>query len=76
MIDKCFFGRQILRLRRDRGLTQHQLSALLNVTPQAISKWETGGSLPDIEILLRISHLSGISVNRLLEEPSKRDPFI
>lgn len=76
MIDKRFFGRQILRLRRDRGLTQHQLSALLNVTPQAISKWETGGSLPDIEILLRISHLSGISVNRLLEEPSKRDPFI
>lgn len=76
MIDKRFFGRQILRLRRDRGLTQHQLSALLNVTPQAISKWETGGSLPDIEILLKLSHLSGISVNRLLEEPSKRDPFI
>lgn len=75
MIDKRFFGRQILRLRRDRGLTQHQLSALLNVTPQAISKWETGGSLPDIEILLKLSHLSGISVNELLEETPGREAF-
>ena len=75
MIDKSFFARQVLRLRRERGLTQHRLSALLNVTPQAISKWETGGSLPDIEILLKLSHLSGISVNELLEETPGRKAF-
>ena len=40
----------------------------LGVTPQAVSKWECGTALPDIELLLELSHLYKVSVNELLED--------
>ena len=38
-------GETILRLRRERGLTQEQLAVAVGVSPPAVSKWERGGSL-------------------------------
>ena len=56
----------IRRLRRERGLTQEALAQAVGVSPQAISKWETGQTMPDITLLLPISKLLGIGVNELL----------
>ena len=56
----------IRRLRRERGLTQEALAQAIGVSPQAISKWETGQTMPDITLLLPLSKELGIGVNELL----------
>ena len=56
----------IRRLRREKGLTQEALAQAMGVSPQAISKWETGQTMPDITLLLPISKVLGIGVNELL----------
>ena len=56
-----YIGKQIRALRRKKGMTQEQLATLLNISPQAVSKWETGIALPDITfvpILAGIFHVS------------------
>lgn len=55
-------------LRKNRGLSQQQLSTRLNVTRQTISKWEKGLSVPDAELLLRIAEVLNVSVSDLMEE--------
>lgn len=55
-------------LRKNRGLSQQQLSTRLNVTRQTISKWEKGLSVPDAELLLRIAEVLNVSVSHLMEE--------
>ncbi|MDR0884256.1 MAG: helix-turn-helix domain-containing protein [Oscillospiraceae bacterium] len=58
---------QILRtLRTDARQTQAQLAESLHVTPQAVSKWETGASMPDVALLPQIAALFGVSVDYLL----------
>lgn len=54
-------------LRRSHNYTQNELAKKLNISRQAVSKWETGTTLPDLEILLKISKLYGISINDILE---------
>lgn len=68
MINKIHFGKKLASLRRKLGITQTELSERLFVTPQAVSKWECGAALPDIEILLELSHIFKISINNLLED--------
>ena len=63
----------IRRLRRERGLTQEALAQAVGVSPQAISKWETGQSLPDITLLLPLSRVLNIGVNELLGGDRRRE---
>jgi len=58
-------GKEIRRLRTDRGLTQEALAAALNVTAQTVSKWERGGSIPDVQLLPEIAVFFGVTVDRL-----------
>ena len=44
-------GEQILFLRKNRGITQEQLAQKLGITNQAVSNWESGQCLPDIQLL-------------------------
>jgi len=67
MIDKLKVGKRIIALRKERGYSQSEFADKLNVTPQAVSKWETGLALPDIEILLIMSMLFKITINEILE---------
>ena len=58
-------GKEIRRLRMDRGLTQEALAAALNVTAQTISKWECGNSVPDVQMLPEIAVYFGVTIDQL-----------
>ena len=58
-------GKEIRRLRQDRGLTQEALAAALNVSAQTVSKWECGNSVPDVQLLPEIAIYFGVSIDQL-----------
>ncbi|MBQ9393030.1 MAG: helix-turn-helix domain-containing protein [Oscillospiraceae bacterium] len=58
-------GKEIRRLRNDRGLTQEALAAALNVSAQTVSKWECGNSIPDVQLLPEIAVYFGVTIDRL-----------
>lgn len=57
------YGEKIAGLRKDKGWTQAELGDKLNVTFQAVSKWERGESLPDFDTMSRISALFGVPLS-------------
>lgn len=59
-------GLFIAKCRKEKELTQAQLAERLNITDRAVSKWETGKSLPDSSIMLKLCEILGITVNELL----------
>ena len=65
-MDQIKIGRFIAERRKLQGLTQAQLAEKLNITDRAVSKWETGRSLPDATLMLALCEILGISVNELL----------
>ena len=54
-------------LRKRHHYTQEDLAKRLHLSRQAVSKWETGATIPDLEILLQLSSLYDISINDILE---------
>jgi len=63
---KILFSQNIKKLRKDRKLSQSRLAKELQVTQQAVGKWETGKSVPDTDTLRRISEYFKTSVDWLL----------
>lgn len=59
------FGGKIKTLRLSKSMTQEQLAQRLRVSPQAVSKWENGVTLPDIQLLPELSILLGASIDAL-----------
>ena len=59
-------GKFIAKCRKEKALTQAQLAEKLHITDRAVSKWETGKSMPDSSILLELCEILGITVNELL----------
>lgn len=68
MVNKIHFGKRMSVLRRKSGLSQTDLAERLGVTSQAVSKWECGNAVPDIDILLELSHLYKVTINEMLED--------
>jgi len=66
-IDKRQFGMFLSLLRKEKGLTQKDLAGELFISDKAVSKWETGQSLPDISLLKPLAELLGVTVTELLE---------
>ena len=66
-IDKKEFGNFLAELRKEKGLTQKELAEKLFVSDKAVSKWETGGSIPDVALLMPLSKMLGVTVPELLE---------
>lgn len=60
------FGEKIKKLRESKKITQQQMAESLNVSRQAISNWENDKNLPDIEMLILISHIFNISLDELI----------
>lgn len=54
-------------LRKSNNYTQDDLAEKLGISRQAVSKWETGMTIPDLEVLLKISKLYDITINDILE---------
>lgn len=67
MINKQEVGSRIAAIRNKLGFTQLVFSEYLGVSTQAVSKWETGLSLPDIEIMQKISWMAKCSINGILD---------
>ena len=68
MVNKIHFGKRIAVLRRKAGLSQTDLAEKIGVTSQAVSKWECGNAVPDIDTLLDLSHLYKVTINEMLED--------
>lgn len=65
MINKNM-GTFIQALRKEKKLTQKELAEQVLVSDKTVSKWETGYTLPDITVLLKLCNVLGVSVNELL----------
>lgn len=62
------FSEKLLELRKDKNMSQEKLAASLNLTRQAISKWESGQNFPDIENLILLSELFNVTVDELVKD--------
>ena len=59
------FQENLIRARKARGMTQEELAARLSISRQAVSKWETGESLPDLYKLAALADELGVSTDEL-----------
>ena len=69
-------GAKIRELRRRDNRTQEALADTLGVTSQAVSRWESGGSYPDVEIIPSIANYFGISIDELFGYNNERSKKI
>lgn len=75
MIDLKFIGNRIRELRLERELTQNKFADLLCISFQAVSNWERGITAPDLDNIVLIAELFGITVDELLR-PSSEELFL
>ncbi len=66
------FGKRISFLRRQKGLKQEDLADMLNVSFQAVSKWENDINCPDISLLPKLAELLDVSIDELMLGEEKR----
>ena len=68
-------GEQIQKLRIRMGLTQERFADLLEVSRQSVSKWELGQAVPEVDKIIRMSELLGVSTDTiLLKTPGEEQP--
>lgn len=65
-MDQLIIGKFIAQQRKERGLTQRELAELLAISDKTVSKWECGGGLPEVSLMLPLCKELGITVNELL----------
>ena len=63
-------NKKLLHLREQHSLTQFEVAEKINVSRQAISKWESGSSIPSMDNLLALSKLYGVTIDYLIDEAS------
>lgn len=66
-------GQRLLALRTRAGLSQEALAEQLGVSRQSISKWETDGSIPDLDKLVRLSEIFGVTLDELVKGETAPD---
>lgn len=66
-MNKQDISKKLIKLRLHNNWTQDDLATKLNISRQAISKWETGATLPNIDVLLTLSKMYKISINEIVE---------
>ena len=76
MFDEKILADNIKKSRIAKGLTQTELANRLNISPQSVSKWERGLSVPDIENIYYISTILGVSTDALLNNFKKSEKLM
>lgn len=78
MFDITKFGGYLSRLRKNADMTQSELADKLNVTHQAVSRYENGHCFPDISVLVQITEIFGVTLDELINsgEPTKGESRI
>ena len=69
-------GKRIAALRREKNLKQDDLAQMLEVSPQAVSKWENDQTCPDISLLPKLAKILGVSVDELLSGKQEQQPVV
>ena len=69
-------GKRIAALRREKNLKQDDLAQMLEVSPQAVSKWENDQTCPDINLLPKLAKILGVSVDELLSDKQELQPVV
>ena len=59
-------GQMIQALRREKGMLQDELADTLGVSRQSVSKWETDAAVPELDKLLRLADLFGVTLDELV----------
>ena len=68
MLNPKIISENIIFLRQQQNMTQQELADRVNVTHQAVSKWENGSSIPDLQTLMTLSRLFNVTLDELLTE--------
>ena len=63
---------KIVELRKENGWSQEELAEQLGVSRQAVSKWEGGAPIPDLDNIVRLSGVFGVSTDYLLKDEIER----
>lgn len=66
---------KIIRLRKKYGLTQEELADKMNVSRQAVSKWESAQTIPDLEKILQLGQLFGVTTDYLLKDEIENEEY-
>ena len=64
-------GKNLTELRKRKGLTQLKLAEMFNYTDRAVSKWESGETLPDVEVLYNLCEFYGVTLDYLTHEDNE-----
>lgn len=67
------FGMKLQNLRKTKGLSQEALAEKLNVSRQAVSKWESGSGYPEMDKLILLSELFGVTIDYLIKDSDSSD---
>ena len=70
---KNTFGSRLAKYRKEKGLTQEELAEQLHISPQAVSKWENDISTPDLDTIIKLSEIYGMSTDELLGKQKSED---
>lgn len=66
------FNNKLKELRKEKNISQEQLANELNISRQAISKWESGKAYPDIDNLILLRKIFGVSLDELIMEEEEK----
>lgn len=67
------FAKQLKKLRTDKGLSQEDIAQKVHVTRQAVSRWEAGSSVPDLETAVQLAALFNVSLDQLVLDKQSDD---
>ena len=67
-------GKRIQKYRKEKGLTQEELAGIMEVSPQAVSKWETDASCPDMGLVPKLCRTLGMTSDELICGHINEDP--
>ncbi len=70
------FADKLVRLRKKSGMSQEELAEKMNVSRQAVSKWESAQSVPDLEKILQLGKLFGVTTDYLLKDEIEDEEFV